>query len=264
MEAVSSLGGVGSYLSAEHPILLAHRGSMLLWPENTLVAFQGAVDAGARYLETDVRLTADGEVVTFHDPVMDRVTNGTGSVAQWRYDDLRRLDAAHHFGEGTPLRGRGIYVPTLEEAMTVLPDTRWNIDVKSDDVVYPLARLIARRHWQDRVLVASFSARRLRRLRHLTRGGVASSSGMLETAAMLAASRIGLALRTPADVFQVPEAYRGVTVVDGDFVAAVDTAGALSPTSNPARAVATSDKLATIQTDHDFTLLCMTYSLYSC
>ncbi len=68
------------YLSLEHPIRLAHRGSRVLWPENTMVAFQGAVDLGYRYIETDVRLTLDDVVVVFHDETLERVTNGAGRV----------------------------------------------------------------------------------------------------------------------------------------------------------------------------------------
>ena len=68
------------YLTHEHPIRFAHRGSRILWPENTMVAFQGAVDLGLRYLETDVRADADGTLYTFHDRVVDKLTDGTGPL----------------------------------------------------------------------------------------------------------------------------------------------------------------------------------------
>ena len=55
------------FLTHEHPIRFAHRGSRVLWPENTMMAFQGAVDLGYRYIETDVHVTRDGKVVIFHD-----------------------------------------------------------------------------------------------------------------------------------------------------------------------------------------------------
>ena len=64
------------YLSAEYPLRFAHRGSRVLWPENTAEAFQGAIDLGYRYIETDVRITRDGVVVAFHDETLDRTTNG--------------------------------------------------------------------------------------------------------------------------------------------------------------------------------------------
>ena len=55
------------YLAGEHPIRFAHRGSRLLWPENTMEAFRGVVGLGCRYIETDVRISNDGHVVAFHD-----------------------------------------------------------------------------------------------------------------------------------------------------------------------------------------------------
>ena len=76
------------YLDGEYPIRFAHRGSRVLWPENTAEAFQGAVDLGFRYIETDVRITRDDVVVVFHDATLDRTTNGTGPVDQWHLADL--------------------------------------------------------------------------------------------------------------------------------------------------------------------------------
>ncbi|MCL1692533.1 MAG: glycerophosphodiester phosphodiesterase, partial [Actinomycetia bacterium] len=73
---------MSDFFSVEHPIRFAHRGSRILWPENTMHAFAGAVeDLGYHYLEIDVRLTSDHVPVVFHDAKLDRITSGKGKVA---------------------------------------------------------------------------------------------------------------------------------------------------------------------------------------
>ena len=102
---------MSDYFSVEHPIRFAHRGSRVLWPENTLYAFERAIeDMSYRYLELDVRLTADRIPVVFHDATLDRTTDGTGKVADHTLADLKPIDAAYHFGQDDdyPLRGTGI------------------------------------------------------------------------------------------------------------------------------------------------------------
>ena len=63
---------------APRALVAAHRGGALLWPENSLTAFRQALALGVDYLETDIHLTADGEVVILHDPTLDRTTTGRG------------------------------------------------------------------------------------------------------------------------------------------------------------------------------------------
>ena len=82
---------------------VAHRGGRKLAPEATLAAFRAASAAGADVLEMDVRRTADGALVVIHDALVDRTTDGSGPVASLRLDELRRLNAGHHFR--TPERG---------------------------------------------------------------------------------------------------------------------------------------------------------------
>lgn len=91
------------------PIAAAARGP----PENTLSAFREAVAAGVDMVELDVQLTADGEVVVFHDADLRRTTNGKGRVAEARWDEVRQLDAGAWFGG----RFRGERVPTLAEVL---------------------------------------------------------------------------------------------------------------------------------------------------
>ena len=211
------------YLTHEHPIRFAHRGSRVLWPENTMLAFEGAVDLGYRYIETDIHVSRDGRVVIFHDHTLERLTDGTGRFDEHDWADLKGLDAAHHFKpeEGHPLRGRGIGMPLLEEAVRTFPDQMFNIDLKQPGIAEAAAAEIERLGIQDRVLIGSFYDVRIRRFRKAA-PGVATSAGPAEVARALArrARRdIG------ADAYQVPERASGIRLVTRRFVSRAHEAG---------------------------------------
>src|ERR1700729_3317755 len=97
---------------AKKIIVIAHRGEHLHHPENTMPAFQAAIDAGADYFELDVRTTSDGKFVIMHDNTLDRTTNGTGEVHKHTFDEIRALDAGAKFSPSFA----GTKVPTLDEA----------------------------------------------------------------------------------------------------------------------------------------------------
>jgi glycerophosphoryl diester phosphodiesterase len=92
--------------------VISHRGEHLHHPENTLAAFQAAIDAGADYFELDVRTTSDGKFVIMHDSTLDRTSNGTGEVHKHTFDEIRALDAGSKFSPAFA----GTRVPTLDEA----------------------------------------------------------------------------------------------------------------------------------------------------
>jgi glycerophosphoryl diester phosphodiesterase len=91
----------------------AHRGEHLHHPENSLPAFQAAIEAGMDYVELDVRTTADGQLVLMHDPTVNRMTNGTGKVTEMTLDQIRALDLGVKFPGQFP----GLKVPTFDEAL---------------------------------------------------------------------------------------------------------------------------------------------------
>lgn len=215
------------FFTQEHPIATAHRGGAGLWPENTLVAFREAVELGYRFLETDLHTTRDGVLVCLHDHWLDRTTDGRGPVWERDWEEVARLDAAHHFRpeEGHPWRGRGAGVPRLDEVVRELPETYFTLELKQDGIEGPLAELIGRFDLWDRVLVGSFSDRRLRRFRRLSGGRVATSAGERESTRVWAASRTGLSLPSRADALQLPMYRRRTRVVDARLVAAAHRTG---------------------------------------
>ena len=94
-------------------VVISHRGEHLHHPENTMAAFQAAIDAGADFFELDVRTTSDKKFVIMHDGTLDRTTNGTGEVYKHTFDEIRALDAGAKFSPAFA----GTKVPTLDEAL---------------------------------------------------------------------------------------------------------------------------------------------------
>lgn len=202
------------FLDHRHPIGVAHRGGAGEWPENTWPAFAHAIALGYRYLETDVQVTADGRLLAFHDDVLDRVTDGAGTIRNLPWSIVRTVR----------VRGREPIV-LLDDLLGAYPDAFFNIDAKHDATVEPLVAALHRTRAHDRVCVASFSDRRLAALRARLGPRVCMSAGRRGVAALRARS-VGIAAPLPrADCVQVPLHARGRTIVDERFVATAHRAG---------------------------------------
>jgi glycerophosphoryl diester phosphodiesterase len=209
------------------PLVIAHRGGAGLWPENTLHAFERAAALGADVIETDVRATADGELVVIHDESVGRTTDGAGRVPALTLAELKRLDAGYRWspdgGKSFPFRGRGLTVPTLREVFDALPDVRFNIEPKQSEpsIVAPLCRLIRERGMASRVLVAAFAGDTMERFRREC-PEVATSASTAEVAGFLALQRSGLAgtYGPQMRALQVPERAGPLGLLSREFVAA--------------------------------------------
>lgn len=195
-------------------LALAHRGGAyhpeIEGLENTLAAFKHAVALGYDYLETDVHVTRDGVLLAFHDAVLDRVTDTTGAIADLTLAEVRRA-----------LVGGREEVPTLARLLDEFHGARFNIDLKADGAVDPLVDLLDDRRIHDRVLVGSFSPRRLRRFRRRTGGRVATSAHPLEVAAfrLLPSARLAdLVTRGRPAALQVPHRRGPLTVATPGLV----------------------------------------------
>jgi glycerophosphoryl diester phosphodiesterase len=154
--------------AAAGPLVAAHRGGALLWPENSLLAFRNALALGVDFLETDVHLTADSEAVIVHDPTLDRTTTGQGAVRDVKLADLFgvRLKAAD--GSVT-----AEHVPTLRELLDLMRPSpaRLLLEIKVgtgrqpypgiEDTVLALVRAAA---LLDRVVIMAFEDETIRRV----------------------------------------------------------------------------------------------------
>ena len=119
--------------SPKNIFVAGHRGWPAKYPENTLVSFAAAIDAGVDQIETDVRCTADGALVLIHDALVDRTTNGTGRIEEMTLEAARALDA----GAWKDPSFAGCKIPTWEEFLTLIeqhPTLTLDIELKE----YPI------------------------------------------------------------------------------------------------------------------------------
>lgn len=204
------------FLDWPGPLAFAHQGAHA--PdgpgENTMAAFEAAVDRGYRYIETDTRATADGVLLAFHDDRLDRLTDGTGRVHDHTWAELAEVR----------VHGRDP-IPRLEDVLTAWPDVRVNIDPKHDRAVRPLIELIERTGAIDRVCIGAFSDGRLARLRRALGPRLCTSMGPRQVARLVAAARGLPTGGFDAACVQVPSRRGPVPLVNERFVAAAHERG---------------------------------------
>lgn len=167
--------------------LYAHRGAAAELPENTLPAFERALELGADALEMDVHATRDGVLVVSHDPDGRRMAGVARAFAEARWDEVRTWDVGRGFSDpagGRPFAGRPFRVPSLEEVIRAFPGVPLNVDLKAP-VADAAVALVRRLGAEAQVCLASFQAATLRRVRALGYAGPTSLASA-EVARMLA------------------------------------------------------------------------------
>jgi glycerophosphoryl diester phosphodiesterase len=136
---------------------IAHRGYSSRYPENTILAFEKAVSAGADMIELDVQLSRDGRLVVIHDARIDRTSDGTGAVTELSLADLKR----HNYNNR--MAGFGfVEIPTLDEVIAWAANrVMLNIEIKNrpmrnEGIERRLSDLLQETHFTDRVIVSCF------------------------------------------------------------------------------------------------------------
>lgn len=148
------------------PWAIAHRGASGHAPENTLAAFQRAVELGATFIETDLHVTRDGRFVAIHDDTLDRTTNGSGEVEDFTLDELQRLDAGLWFDRDF----MGERIPTLAQILefSSAHDVVFYLELKYSSVTgmdHALAAALRKTQNAGRIVVISFDPDTLAPLR---------------------------------------------------------------------------------------------------
>ena len=148
-------------------LAVAHRGASRYAPENTLPAFQLALDEGVPAVECDIQRTRDGRVVVIHDQTVDRTTDGRGAVAALTFEELRRLDAGRWFAP----EFAGTRIPLLDEVLDLVRGRALlKVEVKNAPTFYEgieqqAVEAIRHRGMEEHVLLMSFDHESVRAVR---------------------------------------------------------------------------------------------------
>ena len=187
------------------PIAFAHRGGHVVAPENTMASFEHAVSIGYRYLETDAHVTVDGALVSFHDPDLNRTCGIDARIGEMTAAEVSeaRVDGEHP-------------IPLMADLFEEFPAVHFNIDAKSDASVEPLCDLVRSFDAVDRVCLASFELKRLKRMRSLLGSGLITNMSPVEIGSLLWTGRV---LGTTHRNAQVPPSAGRLSVVNRRFIA---------------------------------------------
>lgn len=158
-------------LNQKEFFVIAHRGASAYYPENTLSAFEAAIEMNADMIELDVLITKDNVPIVFHDEKLDQKTNGKGLVVDHILAEIKKLDAGSWFGE----KFKNERIPTLREALELTKDKILvNIEIKTEAVtdrtepgiVKIVLDLVEELQMSDQVIISSFDYRVLERIRN--------------------------------------------------------------------------------------------------
>lgn len=207
------------YFDVEGPVVLAHRGGSSK-TENTIETFMDAVNAGVFSIETDIRTTKDGVAVLFHDSDLKRVANIDKQISCTNFEELERVQLID-----------GGQILTFVQALTALPQTRFNVDIKDAASVVSAAAAIELTKSHNRVLVTSFSEkRRSQTIKLLSKPVATSASAQIVIAVwlyhMLKLPKVFITNRLKGiGVLQIPRSMLGITLDSSSFIRKIRDSG---------------------------------------
>jgi glycerophosphoryl diester phosphodiesterase len=211
--------------------VFGHRGAAGLAPENTLPSFALGLALGADVLELDVHGSRDGVIVVFHDPTLERTTDGSGPLREHSFAELERLDAGYQFsrdGRDFPYRGHGVRIPSFEAVLKAFPLACCNIEVKQEDppIVEEVIAIIRRLNAQHRVLLAAEHDSIMQRIRlHAGDIGTSFSTGEVVDFLDRVNGRGFDGYQPIGRALQIPPRYGDIELVNAATVAAAHRVG---------------------------------------
>jgi glycerophosphoryl diester phosphodiesterase len=205
--------------SGGRPLMIAHGGGQGLNPPNTLEAFEASVRLGCDVLETDLRLTRDGVLVTLHDETIDRTSDGTGRALDFSLAELKQRNFGAKFKDPTgaqPFNEHPARLATLEELFQAFSRVPMVLEIKDRGpsgikAAETLVRLIRDYQREQSVIVASFDDATLAAFRERSGGTVFTATPMGVTQSHVILARLGLSWFAPVgqQAMQIPVSKLG-------------------------------------------------------
>lgn len=184
------------FLNTAHPFGLAHQGGDEVAPGNTMAAFENAVSLGFTYIETDVQATADGVLVVFHDDDLQTLAKVAARIDELPWSEVKELRVHDEHP-----------IPRFDDVVAAFDGVRFNIDPKAASAVEPLIDAIRAHDLVDRVLVGSFSDRRVGAVRRAIGDRLATSPGPFGLVDVLIRALIMPWWRPSYAAVQIPTKY---------------------------------------------------------
>ena len=205
------------------PRVFGHRGSAGTHPENTLESFRAAVAGGVQYLEFDIHMTRDGEIVVAHDEHLKRMCGLDRVIPETTYAELAAADAGRMFsldGATFPFREKGIKLPRLSGVLAEFPKLRMIVEVKqiAPSVVASMLDVLDRARMRRNVLVASEHQAPLDEVRKLA-PDIPTNFSYLESGMFIQAMGTrDASYRPPGDAVQIPHRHESWELVTRESV----------------------------------------------
>ena len=183
-------------------VALSHRGNSNKYVENSFEAFKSVVDMGFEYIETDLRKTLDNEIVTFHDRDLKRLFNINLKVENLTFAEINKFFSA-----------KNCKLLTLKEALINFPQTKFNIDLKSKDVIRESINVVKELEAFERVCFASFNSSYTDEVLTDSPSAVVSM-GMKDVAYF----KFFNYLRKDSKILQVPLNWKGLNILNSKLI----------------------------------------------
>jgi len=179
-----------SYFDCPCPHIIAHQGSSLDFPPNTLEAFQLAVDQGANIIELDIWRSQDGTWVVIHDRNLFRITGVKKDITKLTFEEIQSLDAGYNFSDSSGnylYRNKGYRIPSLEQVLKKFKNEKINIELKGSSQLglSDLVQLIKEYQMEQKILVVSFSYNVIKKFRKISNNQIATAASKRDIMRMI-------------------------------------------------------------------------------
>jgi glycerophosphoryl diester phosphodiesterase len=221
-----------SYFDCPCPHIIAHQGSSLELPPNTIDAFQLALDQGADIIELDIWRSRDGVWVVIHDRNLSRITGVDKDIMDLTYEEIQSLDAGYNFTNSSgnySYRNKNYRIPSLEQVFKMFNNEKINIEIKGDNTLglSDLVDLVMKYQMERKLLVVSSSYRVIKKFRKITNYEIATAASKPDIMKMIYLGKIP-GFRFHFDAFQLPfysEKVKNLGFLNKDWINSMQSKG---------------------------------------